>query len=83
MKVEEAKTKVCPFIQDGLILSLIRNDENFFHEGQPINCLCIAGECMAWAYTNTHKQREGFSEINKVELLEEEKEGYCKRLGND
>ena len=73
MKVSEAKTKVCPF------------------QGNMVDAFCICGDCMAWQYTLTHTIRastnykEGIAYENSVyedeELIENSKEGYCKRLG--
>lgn len=46
MTVEEAKTKVCPFM----------NGFTYYHDGtlgaQAFKCVC--GDCMAWQYTKEH-----------------------------
>jgi hypothetical protein len=64
MTVKEAKTKVCPFIQDGRVLM---HPSQIF-EGEPIssNIYCITCDCMAW--------------VNTTLAGMEETEGYCKRL---
>jgi len=82
MKVSEAKEKVCPFMQDGLILSYAIHDKKFFYEGQSVNCLCICGECMAWKYTIEAKYLNETS-TDIVSIDEDEKEGYCSRLSNE
>jgi len=81
MKVSEAKEKVCPFMQDGLILSYAIHDKKFFYEGQSVNCLCICGECMAWKWKETYEKK------NSIEICGERfclpKEGGWKSLGYD
>lgn len=86
MKVGEAKTKVCPFIQ-GSGKNQYKDYDGEFSDH--INCIC--SDCMAWRYTKTHEQilqkpkdYEGKVCMPKYldgnELDEHEKEGYCERL---
>ena len=81
MKVSEAKTKVCPFIQ-------YQYDQT--DKLSNINCIC--GECMAWVTTKTHEQIENKASDSSAkvtsmsryrdgeELSEDNKEGICLRL---
>lgn len=81
MRVSEARTKVCPFM----------TDNEGFHTGVPIKCIC--GDCMAWEYTKTNTGFNDLSEEEKSQipapdklwrnLPEGKKEGYCMRLNNE
>ena len=52
MKVSEAKTKVCPFIQSAETLNSIFGEDVFsFNRDIPVNINCICSGCMAWQYT--------------------------------
>lgn len=87
MKVEEAKTRVCPFIMGS---GSINFDEPISNNDTTANINCICGDCMAWEYTKTHTTKaitsyeDGKPNTqclhNDEELLENSKEGYCKRL---
>lgn len=53
MKVSEAKTKVCPFIQDANAGEYV-GIQTYERGGIiPANINCICGDCMAWEFTNT------------------------------
>ena len=45
MNVAEAKTRVCPFIQDGRIHLSHRKD---YADQIVTNITCVADQCMAW-----------------------------------
>ena len=83
MKVSEAKKKICPFMS---------YQERSLHE--LYNTTCVCGDCMAWEYTKQVSDRETiqstvkkgditYSVNNPKPLIEDDKEGYCKRLTND
>lgn len=81
MKVEEAKTKVCPFIQrnnatNPTITKQMEAIGNIRVIPKFANITCICGDCMAW--------------VSTLDIMESEKEstrqcveGYCARIGND
>ncbi len=72
MKVSEAKTKICPFIERVEV-------SGEWHEHK--NILCSCGDCMAWKYTK--KERERTLEENKrVEQFEREKSKMWDTIGN-
>ena len=90
MKVSEAKTKVCPFIQDAIFTSPEGTMGTF---NVPQNITCICGDCMAWVYTKTKSDypnknivvynveaKRNQAEMVCGELDDNEKEGYCQRL---
>ena len=86
MKVSEAKTKVCPFISN-----ILPAEDDGFQYGWKVNCTC--GDCMAWEYTKEYEVQAFRDDEHDIdlsnglkpkfgkELPEDEKEGYCKRLG--
>ena len=87
MKVSEAQEKVCPFIQEASIFNAGDN----YSDGVHANINCICGDCMAWIYTQTHKQIENKIDTSSKsdcaaryrdgeELKEEDKHGICVRL---
>ena len=83
MKVSEAKTKVCPFISLGRIN--IRPDTLEYESTNGFsNCIC--GDCMAWVYTKTKTcgiKKEWLAQPEDYKgLPENEKEGYCSRIGD-
>ena len=47
MNVAEAKTRVCPFIQDGRIHLSHRKD---YADQIVTNITCVADQCMAWVW---------------------------------
>ena len=67
MKVEEAKTKVCPFIAFS---------ESHYSEMGTTSINCICDDCMAWQYQDTKFVGEGL-----VDTTHKTNQGYCKRLG--
>lgn len=71
MKVEEAKTKVCPFIAGTRF--------EWENPGEPINIKCICGNCMAWVDT-TPKDVSTAKIIQKI-YPSPEPSGYCARVG--
>ena len=77
MKIEEAKTKICPFTlytekyKDPIKTHIIS------YETKGSNCIC--DECMAWKFTRTHYNYGA----SLIELGKNEKEGYCKRITNE
>lgn len=73
MKVEEAKTKICPFIlnNDGWA-----NKEEFFEPYA--NCLCITDKCMAWEWV-TEALPTG--KLGSFDYQTNTTDGYCKRIG--
>lgn len=70
MTVAQAKTKVCPFTFDT----------------EKSNCICSG--CMAWEYMREYEGEifeccgllKYIEDVNKP-LPEDEKQGYCKRIG--
>ena len=84
MKVSEAKTKVCPFIQNGLLLaaSIVPTNNNdmeaFRIKTNSANINCICGDCMAWQYTEV-----GVLTRNTIETDRKTEYGYCKRIENE
>ena len=72
MKVEEAKTKVCPFSIN--IDSPVRGGGGNTLFCSMAGALCVADYCMAWVWTDDRSD-------NGAGLVCGE--GYCKRLGND
>ena len=93
MKVSEAKTKICPFIQEASVL----NTENNYPEGVNANINCECGDCMAWVWEieTTIEPSNVFScpkdsitaKYNEEKRLEwsalSTTKGHCKRLNND
>jgi len=85
MKVSKAIEKTCPFMSVPLIA-----DAEGYRNGRLHKVNCIAGNCMAWVYENTHKEfnelslqeqsKIDFKNTGETELTEGEKEGYCTRL---
>lgn len=77
MTIEEAKTKVCPFMSNSVANAT---------DGTWWEVKCICGNCMAWQYTKETsdeietKTFDGIEKTRNKPLLENEKEGYCKRL---
>lgn len=45
MKIEDAQTKVCPFIRDA-----VKPSENHYYYGSAVH-FCYANSCMAWIKT--------------------------------
>jgi hypothetical protein len=87
MTAEEAKTKMCPFIQSGVERGLEYSP--MVGRVSVMNIRCICGDCMAWKWSYEH-----------IPLTEEEQnkykdriispasytrlsttEGYCARIG--
>jgi len=94
MKVSEAKTKVCPFMEVFIDVNSVA-----FETMDNKNSYCICGDCMAWKYTREYETKEYTEADNEIELVsngwtfnnrfdqlwdrelsEDKKEGYCKRL---
>lgn len=65
MKNSEAKTKFCPFIEN-------KGKDVTYSDFRdvPKNIHCLCERCMAWENTSFG-----------TNIKEEDKEGYCKRLG--
>lgn len=85
MTVEEARTKVCPFIQHGAIVA--KNNISFGSVDQftHANINCIASECMAWRfdpkYAESSPRASGLSRPAMAKFLGySDTEGYCERL---
>ena len=76
MKLEEAKTKVCPFIVD----VAMQEPSNAYGCGNiPRNINCVASECMAWEYNKIYSglpNRYGIYPKEEISATE----GYCVRL---
>ncbi len=70
MKVSEAKTKVCPFME-----VFIYDGSVVFETGELKNSYCVCGDCMAWVWTDNREVDRSIG-LNHGE-------GYCKRLAND
>ena len=76
MKVEEAKTKVCPFIQHLCLATGVGS-----HAMTPyshLNINCIADECMAWEWAGETKDNGYGAKCLTGKLSTTQ--GYCKRL---
>ena len=67
MTIDEAKTKICPFMAKPL--SEQRQYDNWE--------FCIVGDCMAWQYTLA----SGNANIPNSDTELKTDSGYCKRLG--
>ncbi len=87
MRVSEAKEKICPFMSG--LGSGVSQSGDFLIDFEEI--ICRHGDCMAWVFTRTRivfddlsseeKQQRLAPEKLHKELPEDEKEGYCTRLG--
>ena len=82
MRVEEAKTKVCPFLLKQTAGGEINKSAK-----------CICGDCMAWVFLQTHEQIENVEALKSndkamcatayvdgKELHDDMKIGACLRL---
>ena len=85
MKVSQAENLICPFMSDSLPFDVGTITVNGHY------CNCITNKCMAWKYTSTHHEfyteeytiEEDYRTVIKrrpVELKEDDKCGYCRRL---
>ena len=84
MKVSEAKTKVCPFIEAEYKSTILSEQERasgikpIIKKTKNINCIC--GDCMAWVYTKENEERAHprTGEYQKeLEIIKKwEKEGF-------
>ena len=77
----------------------VKDFEKATSQNKSSNINCICGECMAWIYTKEKSdfpsERKVFQHepdengntnsiaMARQELKEDEKEGYCARIGND
>ena len=76
MKVEEAKTKICPFtLQADINLPLTRQAEVFICNN--LGGYCIAGDCMAWEWETTYKH---YASLPSKPISKSTTDGYCKRI---
>ena len=74
MTVEEAKTKVCPFIHNGtttISKGIIDAEVTVNMIGAQLigNIYCICGDCIAWKFTVTHEQIKN-DEIDNISSYE-------------
>lgn len=76
MKLEEAKTKVCPFIVD---VTMQEPSNAYGCTNIPRNINCIASECMAWCFTKVYSGTPNLYGIYPNEEISTI-EGYCVRL---
>ena len=70
MKVEEAKTKVCPFMVDCTF------KVNDCIATKYKNCIC--DKCMAWEWETTYKH---YASLPSKPIGKSTTDGYCKRIG--
>ena len=76
MKLEEAKTKVCPFIID---VTMQEPSSACGCTNIPRNINCVASECMAWCFTKVYSGTPNLYGIYPKEEVSAV-EGYCVRL---
>ena len=69
MTTDEAKTKICPFMNE-----YIRVGEREIAEVK--NCIC--DECMAWEWETTYKH---YDTLPPKPIGKSTTDGYCKRIG--
>ena len=76
MKVEVAKTKICPFMSNSQDIDL---GNGYIKNGHYSNCSC--GNCMAWQYTEV-QETKAMGTVHKkvVDVDHETEDGYCKRI---
>ena len=73
MKVEEAKTKICPFTLYAEKYKDPIKPHNISYETKGSNCIC--DECMAWEWENKSDGKGGYFSDCKSTT-----DGYCKRI---
>ena len=76
MKLEEAKTKVCPFIVD---VTMQEPSSACGCTNIPRNINCITSECMAWCFTKVYSGTPNLYGIYPNEEVSTT-DGYCVRL---
>ena len=76
MKLEEAKTKVCPFIVD---TTMQESSNACGYTNIPRNIKCVASECMAWCFTKVYSGTPNLYGIYPKEEVSAI-DGYCVRL---
>jgi hypothetical protein len=73
MTVEEAKKKICPFIQRADLV--LGTEEYRYGDNSEANIRCICDDCMAWYWENK------FDENTKKYVKElSTSDGFCRRL---
>ena len=72
MKVEEARNKICPFMEPNY------NKTYFGNINDPYACRCITDKCMAWEWNDEacNSDDTGWTKTKKSTT-----DGYCKRIG--
>ena len=68
MKIQEAKTKICPFMSN----AVVRSKDWFTNKSSLSASTCLADKCIAWEF-NTKITAD-------LETVESTTDGYCKRL---
>ena len=77
MTIDEAKTKICPFMSN----SVIRTND-YIKNSSSLSCsACLVDKCMAWKFAEEFETKE--SGITVSTGKQSKTHGYCKRIENE